>query len=89
MQFTTLLATSVLAFATGISAIPNPFREVTVTITNDITGASSRATVLDNNVPRPLVDLLGADSSIAKDGFVATSAQLTQFQDGTKCALVS
>ena len=89
MQFTTLLATSVLAFATGISAVPAPFPSVTVTITNDVNGATSPATVQADNVPRRLAELLGAESSIAKGGFVATSAQLTQFQDLTHCALVS
>lgn len=86
MQFATLLATSLLALA---SAAPTDIPSVTLSITNDVNGANSPVTVPADNVPRNLVNLLGAGSAIAKGGFVATSAQLNQFQDATKCALVS
>ncbi|KAF2822475.1 hypothetical protein CC86DRAFT_301047 [Ophiobolus disseminans] len=87
MQFTTILASTVLAFASGISAIPAPFSQVTLRIFNDQTGINSDATVPADNAPRYLSDLFRG-TPIGNAGLVATSAQLTQFSDSTKCKLV-
>jgi hypothetical protein len=88
MQFTTIIASSIIAFASGISALPAPGPNVTIRIFNDISGANAAATVPTDNVPRSITSLL-AGTPIANGGFVATSAQLTQFTDTTKCQLVN
>jgi hypothetical protein len=87
MQFTTILASTILAFASGITAAPTD-NTVTVRITNDQSGANAAATVIADNVPRPITSLF-AGTAIANNGFVATSAQLTKFTDGAKCKLVN
>jgi hypothetical protein len=88
MQYTTILA---LAFATSISALPtsDPASKIILRISNDQTGTSSDSfAVAADNVAHPVKELF-AGTAIANAGFVATSAQLTQFTDSTKCALVS
>lgn len=88
MQFTTILASSIIAFASGISALPAAGPNVTIRIFNDISGANSDATVPADNVPRYITSLF-QNTAIGNAGFVATSAQLTQFADNTKCTLAN
>jgi hypothetical protein len=88
MQFTTILASTILAFATGISAVPTPAPEVTLRIFNDQTGINSDATVPADNVARDITTLF-ANKAIGNAGFVGTSAQLTKFSDTTKCQLAN
>lgn len=88
MQFTTILASSILAFASGISAAPTTVPNVTLRVYNDITGVNSDATVPSDNVPRSIAVLFGG-TAIGNAGFSATSAQLTQFADSTQCVLVN
>ena len=88
MQFTTILASSVLAFSSGISAIPSPLPQVTLRVFNGQTGISSDVTVPTDNVPRFVHDLFRG-TPIGNAGNVGSSAQLTQFSDTTKCTLVN
>jgi hypothetical protein len=88
MQFTTILASTILAFATGISAAPTSVPNVTLRIANDQTGTSSDATVPADNVARDITALF-QNTAIGQAGFIGTSAQLTQFTDTTKCQLVN
>jgi hypothetical protein len=87
MQFTTILASAVLAFATGITAAPTP-GQVTIRIFNDQTGINSDATILADGKPNAITTIF-ANSAIGNAGFVGTSAQLVQFTDSTKCTLVN
>jgi hypothetical protein len=91
MQFTTILASSILAFASSISAAPtttNTTSTVTLRVYDDITGVNSDATVLDDNVPHAITDLFQG-TAIGNAGFNATSAQLVKFADLTQCVLVN
>jgi hypothetical protein len=88
MQFTTIIASTILAFATGISAAPTAAPNVTLRIANDQTGASSVATVPADNVARDITTLF-QNTPIGNAGFIGTSAQLTQFADTTKCQLAN
>jgi hypothetical protein len=83
MQFTTIVASAILAFASGISALPHG-AEVAVRIFNDQTGVTSDISVPVDNVPRYLLDLLRT-TPIGQAGNVATSAQLLGASDTTKC----
>jgi len=92
MQFTSILASSILAFASGISAAPaaqatTDIPNITLRIFEDISGTRSDATVPGDNVPRPILELFKG-SAIANIGFNATSAQLVQFVDSSQCLLV-
>jgi hypothetical protein len=88
MQFTSILASTILAFATGISAAPTSVPNVTLKIFNDQTGVNSAATVPADNVARDISTLF-QNTAIGNAGFVGTSAQLTQFSDTTKCQLTN
>jgi hypothetical protein len=88
MQFTTILASTILAFASGISAAPTAANQVTIRIFNDQTGINSDATIVADNTPHPITELF-AGTAIGNAGFVGTSAQLTQFTDAAKCQLVN
>ncbi|KAL5113238.1 hypothetical protein ACEQ8H_008892 [Pleosporales sp. CAS-2024a] len=89
MQFTTMLASAVIAFASGIAAVPTPAPSVTLRVFNDVTGVNSNTTPFPaDNVPRPLSQLLQG-TPIADNGLVASSAQLVQFADSTQCTLVN
>ncbi|OAL42867.1 hypothetical protein IQ07DRAFT_593506 [Pyrenochaeta sp. DS3sAY3a] len=85
MQFTIAFASTLLAFASGINALPSP-SSVTLRIFNDVTGANAEATVPADNLARSIPILFGG-SAIDTDGIVGTSAQLTRFADNTKCTL--
>lgn len=82
MQFTTMLASAVLAFASGITALPTA-GQVTLRIFNDQTGINSDISVPADNVPRYLQDLLKGTAIGATN--VATSAQLINAHDSTQC----
>jgi hypothetical protein len=89
MQFTTILASTVLAFASGISAAPTAAAgQVTLRIFNDQTGVNSDATIVADNTPHPITDLF-RNTAIGNAGFIGTSAQLVQFTDAAKCTLVN
>jgi hypothetical protein len=88
MQFTTILASSILAFSAGISAAPTSAPNVTLRIFNDQTGINSDATVPADNVARDITTLFQG-TPIGNAGFIGTSAQLTQFSDTTKCQLAN
>jgi hypothetical protein len=88
MQFTTILASTILAFSAGISAAPTSAPNVTLRIFNDQTGINSDATVPADNVARDITELFKG-TAIGNAGFVGTSAQLTQFSDTTKCQLIN
>ncbi|KAH7092629.1 hypothetical protein FB567DRAFT_242252 [Paraphoma chrysanthemicola] len=88
MQFTTILASTLIAFASGITALPAPAAQITLRIFNDQTGVNAAATVPADNVPRYVSDLF-RDTPIGKNGLVATSAQLVQFSDTSKCSLIN
>jgi hypothetical protein len=88
MQFTNILASTIIAFASSISAVPTPAPNVTLRVFNDVTGINSDATVPADNVPRSIAKLFQG-TAIGNAGFVGTSAQLTQFSDSTKCTLVN
>jgi hypothetical protein len=88
MQFTTVLASTIIALASGISAVPTPAPNVTIRVFNDVTGINSDATVPADNVPRPITTLFEG-TAIGNAGFIGTSAQLTQFSDSTKCTLAN
>ncbi|KAH7406485.1 hypothetical protein DE146DRAFT_647590 [Phaeosphaeria sp. MPI-PUGE-AT-0046c] len=87
MQFTTILASTILAFASGITAAPTD-NTVTIRIFNDQSGANSDATIAADGVAHPITELF-AGKAIGNNGFVATSAQLTKFTDAAKCTLVN
>ncbi|KAF2856451.1 hypothetical protein T440DRAFT_462734 [Plenodomus tracheiphilus IPT5] len=89
MHFTIALASTILAFAAGISAIPNPIPQITIRISNDQTGANAAATVPADNVPRNVVDLFRGTAIDSAGNIFGTSAQLTGFSDTTKCKLVN
>lgn len=89
MQFTILSITAILAALTSAApapiGLPNPFREITVVVSNDFTGASAPATVLNDGRARNLTDLF-RNSAIDRNGvIVGMSAMLTKFTDGTLC----
>lgn len=88
MQFTTIIASAIVAFASGITALPAPGAQITVRIFNDQTGVNADASVPVDNAIRYVSDLF-RDTPIGKNGLVATSAQLVQFSDTTKCSLVN
>ncbi|KAF1916547.1 hypothetical protein BDU57DRAFT_516721 [Ampelomyces quisqualis] len=87
MQFSTILASTVLAFATGITAAPTP-GQVTLRIFNDQSGINSEATIAADGKPNYITTIF-ANTAIGNAGFVGTSAQLVQFSDTTKCTLVN
>ncbi|KAH8716746.1 hypothetical protein GQ44DRAFT_742363 [Phaeosphaeriaceae sp. PMI808] len=86
MQFTMILASAVVAFASGISAIPtsSAAQQITLRVFNDQTGINSDVSVPADNVPRYLLDLFKG-TAIGNAGNVGTSAQLVKFSDTTKC----
>jgi hypothetical protein len=88
MQFTLALVAAI--FASGITAAPalearNAVPSITVSITNDQTGASASATVRGDGIARNLTDLFGGSAIDQHGAIVGTSAQLTKFSDNTKC----
>ncbi|KAF1830342.1 hypothetical protein BDW02DRAFT_104788 [Decorospora gaudefroyi] len=90
MQFTTTLAAAVLAFTTGINAIPSPIPQVTLKIFNDKSGANAEATIPADGTPYHISDLFaGSAIDSGANGIFGTSALLTHFQDTTKCQLVN
>jgi len=88
MQFTLALVAAI--FASSITAAPalearNAVPSITVSITNDQTGASASATVPGDGIARNLTDLFGGSAIDQHGAIVGTSAQLTKFSDNTKC----
>lgn len=90
MQFTLAFASTILAFASGISALPTTTGQVTIRIFNDQTGANADATVYVGAAASNVVDLFRGTALDSGLGNVfGTSAQLTTFSDTTKCSLVN
>lgn len=89
MKFTIAITSAILAFASGINAIPSPIPQITIRIFNDQTGANAEATVPADGVPRSVPDLFRGTAIDSKDGIIGTSAQLTKFSDSTKCTLLN
>ncbi|KAH9868116.1 hypothetical protein J1614_007188 [Plenodomus biglobosus] len=89
MKFTVALASTILAFSTGIQALPSPIPQITIRIYNDQTGANADATVPADNTPRNIVDLFRGSAIDSAGNIFGTSAQLTAFTDSTKCKLVN
>ncbi|KAH7381529.1 hypothetical protein BKA66DRAFT_549819 [Pyrenochaeta sp. MPI-SDFR-AT-0127] len=89
MKFTIAIASTVLAFATGISAIPSPIPQITIRIFNDQTGANAEATVPADGLPRNIPDLFRGTAIDSRGDIIGTSAQLTKFSDSTKCTLTN
>jgi hypothetical protein len=88
MQFTLAIVAAI--FASSITAAPalearNAVPSITVSITNDQTGASASATVPGDGIARNLTDLFGGSAIDQHGAIVGTSAQLTKFSDNTKC----
>ena len=88
MQFTLALVAAI--FASAISAAPalearNAVPSITVSITNDQTGAHASATVPGDGIARNLTDLFGGSAIDQHGAIVGTSAQLIKFTDNTKC----
>jgi hypothetical protein len=88
MQFTLAVVTAI--FASIISAAPalparNAILSITVSITNDQTGASGSATVPGDGIARNLTDLFGGSAIDQNGAIIGTSAQLTKFSENTKC----
>ncbi|EOA88915.1 hypothetical protein ACJQWK_05779 [Exserohilum turcicum] len=90
MQFTTTFAAAILALSTSVSALPNPTPQITLRIFNDRTGASADTTVPADGLPYS-ISARFANSAIdsGNGNILGTSAQLTVFQDTTKCKLVN
>jgi hypothetical protein len=85
MKFT--IAAVFAVFATSILAAPATFPTVTIQFSNDQTGANADVKVTANGNPNA-VSTLFAGTSINKGGrIIATSAQLTQFVQGTFCVV--
>lgn len=90
MQFSIALASTILAFATGITALPQVgTNQVTLAISNDQSGARGAATVPADGVARRVTDLFRGTAIDKAGTIVGSSAQLTQFKDNTKCKLVN
>ncbi|CAE7001756.1 hypothetical protein CFE70_001203 [Pyrenophora teres f. teres 0-1] len=92
MQFTSTIISTILALAASSTAIPTsvPIPTITLKIYNDMTGASATASIPADGVPHFISDLFrGSAISSASGDILGTSAQLTGFQDLTKCQLVN
>lgn len=88
MQFTTALCAAILASA--ISAAPTlssreAFPSITISITNDLTGANAAVTVLSDGLARNLTDLFPGTAIDQHGAIVGTSAQLIKFNQKTHC----
>jgi len=92
MQFTRTLISTILTLATSTMAIPTsiPTPTITLKIFNDMTGASATASIPADGVPHFVSDLFRGSAISSSNGDIfGTSAQLTDFQDLTKCQLVN
>lgn len=90
MQFTATIATIVLALTTSAAAIPSPIPQITLRISNDQTGANAETTIPADGTPYNLPSLFTGSAIDSGNGNIfGTSAQLTKFQDTTKCQLVN
>ncbi|KAB2106288.1 hypothetical protein AG0111_0g4992 [Alternaria gaisen] len=90
MQLTTTLAATLLAFTTVVTAIPSPIPQITLRIYNDQSGANAEATIPADGTPYYISSLFAGKAVDKGAGnIVGTSAQLTKFQDTTKCQLVN
>jgi len=89
MKFSSIIASTILAFASSSTAIPSPIPQITIRIFNDMTGANAEATIPADGIPRSIPDLFRGTSIDSKDGIIGTSAQLTKFSDTTKCSLTN
>ncbi|KAF2441925.1 hypothetical protein P171DRAFT_475322 [Karstenula rhodostoma CBS 690.94] len=83
MQLT--LISTAFFLATLITAVPNPIHQITVSVTNDLTGAHASATVPSDGLARNLTSLFRGSAIDDHGAIVGTSAQLTQFTDRTRC----
>jgi hypothetical protein len=88
MHFTIALCATILVSA--VSAAPSlPSREtfplVTVSITNDLTGANAAVTVLSDGLARNLTSLFPGTTIDQQGAIVGTSAQLIKFTPKTHC----
>ncbi|KAF2260323.1 hypothetical protein CC78DRAFT_536494 [Lojkania enalia] len=87
MKFTLALFTAV--FASAISAAPAVSHEtlpsITISVINDLTGASAQATVPGDGIARMLPDLFRGTAIDQNGAIVATSAQLIKFSPDTRC----
>jgi hypothetical protein len=81
MQLTLATTTLLLAYLTTAS----PIHQITVSISNDLTGAHASASVPSDGLARNLTDLFGGSAIDNHGAIVGTSAQLTQFTDTTRC----
>jgi hypothetical protein len=87
MQFAITLASTILAFALGTSAIPSP--QVVLHISNDLTGANAQASIPADNVPHSIAQLFHGTAVDTDQHIIGTSAQLNTFSDSIKCTLTS
>jgi hypothetical protein len=90
MQFTINIATMVLALTTAVTAIPSPILQITLRIYNDQSGANAEASIPADGTPYHLSGLFAGSAVDSGAGNIfGSSAQLTKFQDTTKCQLVN
>ncbi|KAF3914290.1 hypothetical protein ABW20_dc0101587 [Dactylellina cionopaga] len=76
-------------FAAAITAAPTgtTFPSVTVSLSNDLSGANGIATIEANGVDRYISELFG-NTPVGTGGYVvASSAQLTNFPQGVFCII--
>ena len=90
MKFTIPLGATI--FATTIYAVPaskfstrNSAPHVTLSVTNDLTGASASITVPTDGKARMIPDLFRGTAVDQNGAIVATSAQLIAFKADTHC----
>lgn len=85
MQFTLALYTALAASVAAAAPTSPSFHQITVSISNDITGAHASATVPSDGMARNLTTLFSGSAIDQHGAIIGTSAQLTQFTDGTRC----
>ncbi|ORY13620.1 hypothetical protein BCR34DRAFT_561822 [Clohesyomyces aquaticus] len=82
---TTLLTATTLAAPSTSLSKRSSYPQITVSLIDDRTGASAKATVLGDGLARNITDLFHGTVMDRNGSIIATSAQLTQFADATKC----
>ncbi|KAF2472703.1 uncharacterized protein BDR25DRAFT_283232 [Lindgomyces ingoldianus] len=88
MKFTLALVATI--FASAISAAPalssrDTVPEITISVTNDQTGASATATVPGDGIARNLPDLFRGSAIDQNGAIIGTSAQLIKSTYTTRC----
>ncbi|KAF1970480.1 hypothetical protein BU23DRAFT_556699 [Bimuria novae-zelandiae CBS 107.79] len=81
----TLLLTTILASLATAAPTNSSLHQITVSISNDLTGDHASATVPSDGIARDLTTLFAGSAIDQHGGIIGTSAQLTQFTDGTRC----